>query len=112
MLVLSRRKDEAIIIGDNIEITVVDIKGDQIRLGINAPRSVSVHRKEVYDAIQKENIAAAAPAAPATDNTLAGLAGMFARSAGTEKIIGKKKEPTTPSNVIRKVTPPKKKKNS
>lgn len=59
MLVLSRHKDETIIIGDNIEVTVVDIKGDQVRLGIVAPRDVAVHRKEVYEAIQKENISAA-----------------------------------------------------
>lgn len=59
MLVLSRRKDETIMIGDNIEITVVDIRGDTIRLGIQAPRDVSVHRKEIYEAIQAENIAAA-----------------------------------------------------
>lgn len=58
MLVLSRQRDETIIIGDNIEVTVVDIRGDKVRLGINAPRSVSVHRKEVYDAIRKESAAA------------------------------------------------------
>ena len=54
MLVLSRQKDESIIIGDDIEITIVDIRGDKVRLGINAPREVSVHRKEIYDAIQRE----------------------------------------------------------
>ncbi|MHC4885374.1 MAG: carbon storage regulator CsrA [Planctomycetota bacterium] len=59
MLVLSRRRDETIMIGDNIEITIVDIKGDTVRVGISAPRDVSVHRKEVYEAIQEENIAAA-----------------------------------------------------
>ncbi len=55
MLVLSRQRDETIMIGDDIEITVVDIRGDKVRLGINAPRSVQVHRKEVYDAIKREN---------------------------------------------------------
>lgn len=55
MLVLSRQRDETIMIGDDIEITVVDIRGDKVRLGINAPRSVQVHRKEVYEAIQREN---------------------------------------------------------
>jgi len=55
MLVLSRQRDETIMIGDEIEITVVDIRGDKVRLGINAPRSVQVHRKEVYDAIKREN---------------------------------------------------------
>ncbi len=63
MLVLSRRKDETIMIGDDIEITIVDVRGDTVRLGIQAPRSVSVHRKEIYNAIQAENIAAA------TENT-------------------------------------------
>ena len=55
MLVLSRQCDQTIVIGDNIEITVVSIRGDKVRLGINAPREISVHRKEVYEAIQKEN---------------------------------------------------------
>ncbi|NJL31864.1 MAG: carbon storage regulator CsrA [Phycisphaerales bacterium] len=58
MLVLSRQRDEAIMIGDEIEITVVDIRGDKVRLGIAAPRSVQVHRKEVFDAIRRENTAA------------------------------------------------------
>ena len=59
MLVLSRTRDETIMIGDDIEITIVDIRGDKVRLGINAPSSVPVHRKEVYDAIKRENAQAA-----------------------------------------------------
>ncbi len=59
MLVLSRQRDETIMIGDDVEITVVDIRGDKVRLGINAPRSIQVHRKEVYDAIKRENERAA-----------------------------------------------------
>jgi carbon storage regulator len=59
MLVLSRQRDETIMIGDDIEITIVDIRGDKVRLGINAPRHVHVHRKEVYEAIQRENAEAA-----------------------------------------------------
>ena len=59
MLVLSRQRDETIIIGDDIEVTVVDIRGDKVRLGITAPKEISVHRKEVYDAIKRENRAAA-----------------------------------------------------
>ncbi len=59
MLVLSRQRDETIMIGDHIEVTVVDVRGDKVRLGINAPTSVAVHRKEVYDAIKKENEEAA-----------------------------------------------------
>jgi len=55
MLVLSRQRDETIMIGDEIEITVVDIRGDKVRLGINAPRTIQVHRKEVYEAIRREN---------------------------------------------------------
>ncbi|MFH0980436.1 MAG: carbon storage regulator CsrA [Planctomycetota bacterium] len=59
MLVLSRTRDEIIMIGDDIQITVVDIRGDKVRLGINAPVHIAVHRKEVYDAIQRENRLAA-----------------------------------------------------
>lgn len=53
MLVLSRHRDESIIIGDDIVVTVVDIRGDKVRLGIEAPTSIPVHRQEVYDAIQR-----------------------------------------------------------
>jgi carbon storage regulator len=56
MLVLSRLKDEKIVIGDNITITVVDIRGDKVRIGIDAPMEVPVHRQEVYDKIQQERI--------------------------------------------------------
>lgn len=55
MLVLSRQRDETIMIGDEIEITVVDIRGDKVRLGITAPTRIAVHRKEVYEAIKAEN---------------------------------------------------------
>jgi carbon storage regulator len=55
MLVLTRKLKEAIQIGDDIEITVLAIQGDQVKLGINAPKHVEIHRKEVYLAIQKEN---------------------------------------------------------
>ncbi|MGQ9605518.1 MAG: carbon storage regulator CsrA [Thermogutta sp.] len=66
MLVLSRQRDESIIIGDNIVITVVDIRGDKVRLGIQAPSEIPVHRKEVYEAIQREKERKAAEG-PATD---------------------------------------------
>lgn len=59
MLVLSRHRDESIMIGDDIVITVVDIRGDKVRLGIDAPTDIPVHRQEVYDAIQRENRKAA-----------------------------------------------------
>jgi carbon storage regulator len=55
MLVLSRHRDESIMIGDDIVITIVDIRGDKVRLGIDAPTDIPVHRQEVYDAIQREN---------------------------------------------------------
>ncbi len=54
MLVLSRRKDESIMIGDDVEITIVDIRGDKVRLGITAPKTIPVHRREVYERIQRE----------------------------------------------------------
>jgi len=56
MLVLSRQRDESIIIGDNIVVTIVDIRGDKVRLGINAPTEIPVHRQEVYEAIKRENL--------------------------------------------------------
>ncbi len=55
MLALSRKKDEAIIINNSIEITIIEVKGDQVRLGITAPKSVPVYRKEVYLQIQESN---------------------------------------------------------
>ncbi len=58
MLVLSRHRDQSIIIGDNIVVTVVDIRGDKVRLGIDAPSEIPVHRREVYEAIRRENLRA------------------------------------------------------
>ena len=55
MLALSRKKDEAIVINDEIEVTVIEIKGDQVKLGISAPKSVPIYRKEVYAQIQNAN---------------------------------------------------------
>ncbi|MCW3061558.1 MAG: carbon storage regulator CsrA [Capsulimonas sp.] len=59
MLVLTRRLNQSIKIGDDVEITVIEVRGDQVRLGVSAPRDVAVHRKEVYLQIQQENRAAA-----------------------------------------------------
>ena len=59
MLVLSRRANQSIIVGDDIVITVLDIRGDQVRIGIQAPRNVTVHREEVHAQISNENRAAA-----------------------------------------------------
>ncbi len=74
MLVLSRKKNESIMIGDDIEIVVVEIKGDQIKLGVKAPRNVTVHRAEVYEEIQMENQKAAT--AP---KQLTGLGSLFSQ---------------------------------
>ena len=57
MLVLSRQRDESIMIGNDVEITIVDVRGDKVRLGITAPKSIPVHRREIYDAIQREKAA-------------------------------------------------------
>jgi carbon storage regulator len=75
MLILSRKINESIMIGDQIEISIVDIKGDQIKLGINAPKNVKVYRKEVYVAIQEENI----QATKARPDAIQGLDGLFGK---------------------------------
>ncbi len=67
MLVLTRKRDESIIIGDNIKVTVVDVRGDQVKIGIEAPRSISVHREEIYNEIQAENRRAALRAEASVD---------------------------------------------
>ena len=61
MLVLSRKKNESIIINDNITVTVIEIRGDKVRLGIEAPKDVTVHRREVYEAIHGPNTAPPKP---------------------------------------------------
>lgn len=66
MLVLSRKRDERIVIGDNIVITVIEVRGDKVRLGIEAPKEVPVHRQEVMEALKR---AAAAPAAESQPGT-------------------------------------------
>jgi len=53
MLVLSRQRDESIMVGDDVEIIIVDVRGDKVRLGITAPRSIPVHRREIYDLIKR-----------------------------------------------------------
>ena len=64
MLVLSRHRDESIMIGDDVVVTIVDIRGDKVRLGIDAPTEIPVHRQEEYDAIQRENREAGKSAKP------------------------------------------------
>ena len=71
MLTLSRKKNEAIIVNNNVEITILEVKGDQVKVGITAPKEVPVYRKEVYLQIQKENEEAM------SSNNLIGLADLF-----------------------------------
>ena len=59
MLALTRKKGESVVIGDNVEVVVLGIQGEQVKLGFIAPKSISVHRKEIYEQIQQENLAAA-----------------------------------------------------
>jgi carbon storage regulator len=68
MLVLSRKKNESIIINNNIIIVVVEIRGDKVRLGVEAPKEVPVHRREVFDAIRRSNEAAASQTPDETDD--------------------------------------------
>ena len=72
MLVLSRKLNESIMIGDDIEIVVVDIKYDQVKLGINAPKYIPVHRREVYEDIQRENTVASKVGKAIVDKALEG----------------------------------------
>ena len=63
MLVLSRKIDESIMIGDDVELVIVAVRGDKVRLGITAPKSISVHRREIYDAVQRGGTDRKAPQA-------------------------------------------------
>lgn len=60
MLVLTRKKGQALMIGHDIELSIIDIQGDQVRIGITAPKNVPIHRKEIYEEIRKENLSAIA----------------------------------------------------
>lgn len=75
MLVLTRRHNESIMIGDSVEITVIEVKGEQVKLGISAPKDIIVHRKEIYMAIQRENI----DASKSTLDKLSEIGGIFKR---------------------------------
>ena len=67
MLVFTRKKDESLIIGTDIEVTILSIGSGNVKVGINAPRNISVHRQEVYEAIKRENLAASQSQVPKTD---------------------------------------------
>jgi carbon storage regulator len=81
MLVLARRTNESIIINDNVEIVVIEIRRDQVKIGVRAPKEVPVYRKEVYEEIQAENIQAASAGATSLD--------------GLSDILARKKKPPT-----------------
>ncbi|MBR5626660.1 MAG: carbon storage regulator CsrA [Thermoguttaceae bacterium] len=70
MLVLSRYKDQCIYIGDDIVVTVVDVRGDRIRLGIEAPKNIPVHRQEIYEKAKRENETSTTPALPEESDIL------------------------------------------
>ena len=75
MLVLARKINESIMIGDDVELIVIDIRGDQVKLGIRAPKKIAVHRKEIYEEIQQENIAALK--SELTEDTLKDFSDLF-----------------------------------
>ena len=88
MLVLSRRVGESLVIGDNVVVTVLEVSGDMIRIGIDAPREVKVHRSEVFQAIEEANKAAASPAAQSI--------AAFTSALAAKKPAGNKAAGTTP----------------
>ena len=88
MLVLSRRVGESLVIGDNVVVTVLEVRGDMIRIGIDAPREVKVHRSEVFHAIEEANKAAASPAAQSI--------AAFTSALAAKKPAGNKAAGTTP----------------
>jgi carbon storage regulator len=90
MLVLARKLNESIMIGDEVEVVVIDIKGDQVKLGIRAPKNVTVHRKEIYQDIKQENIAAISSEFKPDD--LRELSDFFMKEKEGKEAKGKEKE--------------------
>lgn len=79
MLVLTRKSDESVMVGSTIEVKVLAVKGDQVSLGFQAPRQISIHRKEVYVAIQQENKAAVGQGGGDVKRFLASFGGRFSK---------------------------------
>ncbi len=79
MLVLTRKENESIMIGSDIEVKVLDLKDNQVKIGIVAPRQIAVHRREVYEAIQAENAQAAAASAAASASHLDSIPNLIPR---------------------------------
>ncbi len=73
MLILSRKVDEKIRIGNDITLTIIEVKGEQVKIGVEAPKNVKVFRQEVFDAIQKENVAAATTSSSLSESGLSAL---------------------------------------
>jgi carbon storage regulator len=84
MLILTRKSDESVVIGDNIKITILGVHGDQVSLGFAAPRNVTIHRKEIHDAIQSQNQASANVA----EHDLIAACGAFGARVGVTKTKG------------------------
>jgi carbon storage regulator len=80
MLVLTRRSNQSIVIGTDVTITVLEIHGDSVRIGIDAPRSVQVHRSEVFEAVQEANRAAASQGRPSLDSLGGAAAGLRSKT--------------------------------
>jgi carbon storage regulator len=90
MLVLTRKRNESIMIGDSVEVSIIEVKGDQVKLGIKAPRDIKVHRKEVYLAIQKENI----DASKSSIERIEDIKGFFGKKENTSEHPPRKKKHT------------------
>jgi carbon storage regulator len=96
-LVLSRRSHESIRIGDTIVVTVLEVRGDHVRIGIDAPSDVEVHRQEVYDSIQAANVSAASPAPSAVATAANAVRQMMGNDGGAETPAGDKTSAETPA---------------
>jgi carbon storage regulator len=97
VLVLSRRSHESIRIGDTIVVTVLEVRGDHVRLGIDAPNDVEVHRQEVYEAIQGANVSAASPTPVAVAAAATALRQLIAESPGETGAEGQTDEAQQPA---------------
>ncbi len=95
MLVLTRRAGESIMIGSEISVRVVEVRGDVVRIGVDAPRTVQVHREEVFEAVRAQNLAAAGTTPGSLDALRAGLAGRFAGA--SSRLAPEPSEPSAPS---------------
>lgn len=81
MLILTRRVGESIVVGDDVTVTVFEVRGDAVRIGIEAPRSVQVHRKEVYEELQRANEQAVSPSDDAIDALRGAISGTAMKGA-------------------------------